>query len=323
MKRKLLSLTLSLFALACGPAALDEGTALGSKESALITYTAPNLKWIMWRRDGSVALTKRDRNTGTLTTRRVWSFYSHWQAVGVAGNKLLWQRTDIDQASLWTIDDHGNYAGHRYLTPAWAGYRAVSISAVAEGCSALLPAYREYDVVYYQPGYYPYVQRVDNEGQLVGGPEIIYQYQWNYALRDFRKDTYGRWRTLWSDNAGNAVVIQINRSQSWTALRRDHYRVQPTSKDYQAPGNGFIATSFQTAQDTDSEVFGDNLLFSRDDGQAVIMSLNPLGEPYDEVFVTVPGSGSGWSADSLAGADRSELLCFTSTQPPFGPGSGY
>ena len=288
-----------------------------TEQAALLSYDSPRLNWIMYDRPGGASLTRRDAATGAVSVTRNHQFSSHWDAVGVAGNKLLWQRTDIDQTNLWTIDDAGNFVRFASLTPPWQGFKAVGISAMQDGCTDLLPEFRQYGVLFFRQGFFPYLQIVDDTGQQVGG-HWIYQYEWGYALEDLRLDHYGRWNMLWGNESGDAVVIKIDDlSASWIRQRTDIYRANPGPNDKPAPGQGFVAESYVKAQDFSTSGFADHILWRGPDSTTLIQTVDQLGDEFTTYSIAHPNAGQGWSADSLSGADPSELICLQPLGPPY------
>ncbi len=85
----------------------------------------PETERVLWSVPGSAYLQIRTR---LWTTTRQWSYSTHWSAIGVAGNRLLWQRTDTGETNLWKLDDAGNYVSHAALTTPGPAYRARSIT---------------------------------------------------------------------------------------------------------------------------------------------------------------------------------------------------
>jgi hypothetical protein len=81
-------------------------------------WNYPQILWTNLSGDGAIeAITSRLRQVtpghAWWWTLPVWNYASHWRAVGGAGNKILWWRSDTREVSLHTYSGGGQYASHR------------------------------------------------------------------------------------------------------------------------------------------------------------------------------------------------------------------
>ncbi len=276
----------------------NEESSTQELRGALSTTRLPDFGWMMWSDRGRVALSGLDERSGELRVRASYSFSDHWRAVGVAGDKLLWQRTDIDLLSLWTVDENGGYRTHVYLTPP-RGFQAVSIAVVDDGECRRASEGQQYIVSFYREGWFPLYWRLDNQGAVLQSG-WIFQYEWGFSLQDFRRDGTGLWAMLWASEHGEAILIKVEIDDSRRRLDTVTFRVDGRG-DHPAPGDGFRATSVQMIRDLESDSWSNGILWSRRDGLATIDVLDPLGELYDSIGLSYPGHREHWSAASFSG----------------------
>src|SRR5262245_22847492 len=152
MNKRTTTITAMALAMASAAAALvscTDGLAPDEANEATatqaLTWSAPRLKWILYAVPGTAQLARRDLSTGVVSVLKTHAFATHWRPVSVAGNKLLWQRTDTGQVSLWTIDNAGNYVRHAIFAPPGSGFQAASIALSDDGaCPAMQLRYRTY-----------------------------------------------------------------------------------------------------------------------------------------------------------------------------------
>lgn len=318
--------------------------------SFLNPWTAPRLKWILHATPGTARLARRNGATGLVSVLATHTFATHWRAVSVAGNKLLWQRTDTGQVSLWTVDQNGNYVRHLYLNPPGAGWTAVSIALEDDGaCPAPLLPYRRYVVTFEGPTQVinnvimkqaPILWTVDDNGALLGQETLPGASDLFTTLRDFRPARDGRWALLTAPTSfGSFGVAYYEKfAGTWYRLRTDRYSAAggltgctlhpdgvgmtscATSFVDLAAGSGFEPTSFQLAQDTASSQMGNTLLWTRSDGASMVFALDPLGQQTSPATTLTP-IAAPYRAVSLGGWDESPgfpLLC--DHRPPPIPG---
>ena len=291
-------------------------------------YTAPHLKWVMWKRTSQAVLSKLDLTTNVVSITKVLTYNAlngTWTPVSVAGNKMLWTRRELiinaatSTAELWTLDDLGNVTRRTTLIHP-RGYTAVSVAVVDDAdCPAPIDAYRHYYVLFYKAGNYPEYWELDDQG-VVLGTHTLQLSQPGYTPRDFRRgsDYYTSWwprpatfRLLWTSNTDNrAVVMNLDLTGTGTVLDVDSYG-PANPNDPSDPLYGHYAMSLQLAQDVASDRFGDNMLWSKSDGVGKLFSVNYDGtlRP-NPIPVKLPAPwNSVMTAGSLAGADIEDLIC--------------
>jgi hypothetical protein len=331
----------------------DQATA----QQALTPWSAPRLKWILYGTPGTAKLARRDLVTGVVSVLKTHAFDTHWRPVSIAGNKLLWQRTDTGEVSLWTIDSAGNYVRHNVYAPPGPGYRAASIALSDDGaCPAMLLQFRTY-VITFEGGLEansniireaaPVLWMVDDAGAILSTDTLPNAANLFSTIRDFRPEKFGRW-ALVTVPTGIALfsgsVSYYDRSiGTWLRLRTDSYSASggliscaldtlppplsnPTSCATNfvdsGPGAGYALSGFQLAQDVTSNNMANNLLWTRSDGTAAVYALDALGQQTTAPTPLVSGL-AGYRAESLAGADESPgfpLICDHRPQPIPRPG---
>lgn len=352
-KLSLLALAcLSLSATACTQAPEDPEP--GPPEAAFLDpWTAPRLKWILHAQPGVARLARLDPATRQVSPLVTHTFATHWRPVSVAGNKLLWQRTDTGEVALWTIDQNGNFVRTIGVTLPAAGYRAVSIALEDDGaCPARILSARHYVIAFEGP-----VQSslgtlregpttlvtVDDAGARLGSESLPGAADLFSSLRDFRPARDGRWALLSTSSsalggATHAVTYYEKLGGVWYRLRTDRYTAAAgltgctlhpdgigvtscsSNVNDRAPGAGYDATSFQLAQDTSSNAFANTLLWTKADGTSAVFALDPLGQQTSAPTPLTP-TAAAFPAVSLGAADGSPgfpYLCqLTPPPPPF------
>jgi hypothetical protein len=334
---------LALLVAACEAEEQGVEGEIAAQDQAVIGWTAANLKWILYAVPGTAKLAKRDRSTGVVTVRATHSFATHWRAVSIAGNKLLWQRTDTGELSLWTIDAAGGYVRHRsYAAPA-AGWRAVSIALEDDGaCPAKRLEFRSYVIAFEGPFSLlrgdkppPFLWTVNDNGDVTASESLPNRISAFTALRDFRPARDGRWGLVSVDSvvrpaagATASVTYYLKHNGVWLRLRADHYSAGDgltgctlfpdgvgntscaTSFVDTGPGVGHTPASFQLAQDTNSSQFANNLVWTTS-GTAKVHALEALGHMDAPAAVLV--GPAGYPVVSVAAADESDpengLIC--------------
>lgn len=313
---------------------------------ALTPWSAPRLKWILYGTPGTAQLARRDLITGAVSVLKTHAFATNWRPVSIAGNKLLWQRTDTGQVSLWTIDNAGNYQRHLFYNPPGAGYRAVSIALSDDGaCPATQLPFRTYVITFEGPVQVvnnvlqkpaPVLWMVDDAGTILSTDTLPSASNLFTTIRDFRPEKFGRWALLTVPNGvalySGAVSYFDHSIGTWFRLRTDSYSaaggltacsldtlpppfVNPTSCATSfvdsGPGSGYALSGFQLAQDVTSNNMANNLLWTRTDGTAAVYALDALGQQTSAPTALVSGL-AGYRAESLAGSDESPgfpLVC--------------
>lgn len=93
-------------------------------------HAQTNRERIVWNHpDGYQTITFYDAATSSYTAFKTYQLGTNWRFVGVAGNRLLWQeQASPFRATVWKIDDQGNWQNHVQLHPPAAGYKARSIA---------------------------------------------------------------------------------------------------------------------------------------------------------------------------------------------------
>lgn len=329
--------------LAAGEAG-EVGEATASQ--ALTPWSAPRLKWILYGTPGTAKLARRDLGTGVVNVLKTHSFATHWRPVSIAGNKLLWQRTDTGEVSLWTIDNAGNYQRHVFLAPPGPGYRAASIALSDDGaCPAMQLPFRTYVITFEGPVQAngnilqkaaPVLWMVNDAGAILDTDTLPNANHLFSAIRDFRPEKFGRWALVTVPTGiavfSGSVSYYDHSLGTWYRLRTDTYSASgglvtctldtlppplgnPTNCATNfvdtGPGAGYTLAGFQLAQDVTSNNMGNNLLWTRTDGTAAAYALDALGQ--QTTAPTALASGlAGYRAESPAGADESEgfpLIC--------------
>lgn len=64
-----------------------------------VANTDPLLAWVLYAQLGTARLVQVNPVTGIATTSATHTFATHWLPMGVANDKLLWQRTDTITAA--------------------------------------------------------------------------------------------------------------------------------------------------------------------------------------------------------------------------------
>ena len=318
----------------------DDGV-IGTTPAALSPWTAPRLKWILHATPGVARLARLDPATGVVSTLVTHTFADHWRAISVAGNKLLWQRADTGEVSLWTIDQNGGFVRHVSLTPPADGWRARSIALEDDGaCPAPTLANRRYVVTFEGPATLslgqlfepdPIRWTFDDTGRRVATGTLAGAGNLFATIIDFRPSRDGRWALLTTGSAAGAfdLAYYLPSGTGFVKLRTDHYTagaglvgctLHPggvgltncaSSFTDRAAGTGAVAASFQIAQDSRSNQFANTLLWSRADGTAQVFALDPLGEQTSAPTALTPPAAT-FPAVSLGGWDESPgftLLC--------------
>jgi hypothetical protein len=360
MNRPTPALMMTAWLATLGPAALVACTdAPGAEEAieasdadetttsqALTPWSAPRLKWILYATPGTAKLARRDLSTGKVSVLKTHAFDSHWRPVSVAGNKLLWQRTDTGDVSLWTIDNSGNYQRHVTFAPPATGFRAASIALADDGaCPAMLLPFRRYVITFEGAVQIignrlqeapPVLWMVDDAGAILSTDTLPGANQLFSTIRDFRPDKFGRWALLSVPTTvalhAGSVSYYDRSTGAWLRLRTDSYSATDgltgcaldtlppplanptscaTSFTDTGPGSGYALAGFQLAQDVTSNNMANNLLWSASNGVAAVYALDALGQQTTAPTPLTSGL-TGYRAESLAGYDESTgfgLIC--------------
>lgn len=321
-------------------------------EAAFLTpWTAPRLKWILHARAGTARLARLDPATGVVSGLVTHTYAAHWRPVSVAGNKLLWQRTDTGEVALWTIDQAGNLVRTIGVALPAAGYRAVSIALEDDGaCPVRLLSARRYVITFEGPLQSSLgtlreaptiLVTVDDGGVRQSSESLPGAADLFSALRDFRPARDGRWALLSTTTsaltgATHSVTYYEKYQGLWYRLRTDRYTAAAgltgctlhpdgvgltscaSNFTDRAPGAGYDATSFQMAQDTNSNASGNTLLWTKADGTSAVFALDPLGQQTSAPTPLTP-TAAAFPAVSLGAADGSpgfSYLCQLTPPPP-------
>lgn len=330
----------------CAVAPEADGTDEATTVQALTPWSAPRLKWILYATPGTAKLARRDLITGAVSVLKTHAFATNWRPVSIAGNKLLWQRTDTGEVSLWTIDSAGNYVRHNVYAPPAPGFRAASIALSDDGaCPAMQLPFRTYvitfegalqttnNVIREAP---PVLWMVDDAGTILSTDSLPNAANLFSTIRDFRPEKFHRWALLTVPNSASlssgSVSYYDHSTGTWFRIRTDSYSASggltscaldtlpppfsnPTSCATNfvdnGPGSGYALSGFQLAQDVTSNNMANNLLWTRTDGTAAVYALDGLGQQTTAPTSLVSGL-AGYRAESLAGADESDgfpLIC--------------
>lgn len=295
-----------------------------------VASTDPMLSWVLYSEPGIARLVQVDAATGTATTARTWSFSTHWLPVGIAGSKLLWQRSDTGQLSLWTIDATGGYAGHQYITPP-AGYTARGITLDQEGqCPVADAEDRTYTILFQRYGASPWftpapeLWHLDANGAVTSTESLPTTYPWTY-LRDFRYTTHGYaalvYRSIFAlqGNGDGTAIDWYGRDGNGDLerLRTDTYSAtegnvgctahQPGVQCFfdtndEVPGAGHELTSMVTTRTAGgNNPAASYLLWTRSDGTAKSYRLGLYGAQLFAPDAPIVTPHVGTSAVSLTG----------------------
>lgn len=303
----------------------------------LAASTDPYLGWVLYSEPGTARLVRVDPATGVATTLRVWTFNTHWRPVGVAGNKLLWQRTDTGDVSLWTVNDTGGYVTHTFLSPP-AGFIAGGITLDQDGhCPMVDTEDRTYTVLFqreastwFTPA--PQLWHLDATDAVTMTEALPVSYPWTH-LRDFRytADGYGAlvYKNIFSfqgsgsdgtaidwygrDGAGN---LERLRTDTYSATQGNVGCVahQPGVQCFvdtndAIPGAGHQLTSMVTTRNAGGNMLpASYLLWTRTDGTAKSYRLGLYSGKLlgPEAPIVTPHSGTS-------------AVSFTSDAPEFCP----
>ncbi len=161
--------------------------------------TDPLLKWVLYAQPGTARLVQVNPVTGVATTSATHAFATHWLPIGVANDKLLWQRTDTGETTLWTIAANGSFVSQVAITPPASTWRARGISLDQEGACPL-PAdnQRTYSILWEGPapgGWLaqwpkPRITHHNHLGAQSSAEDIPERYSWT-ELREFRHSIHG------------------------------------------------------------------------------------------------------------------------------------
>lgn len=313
--------------------------------------TDPLLKFVLYSQPGVARLVRVDPSTGVANTVATHSFSSHWVPVGVAGDKLIWQRSDTGDISLWTIDANGNYAGHVFLSPP-ADWKVRGISFDQDGqCPSPSAAQASYTILLEGPpssGWFaqwpsPVLWHVDNNGTVDSTESFGVSYPWA-TLRDFRltPEGYGGliYKNLFSFGSDGTAIDWYGRDDDGDLqrLRTDQY--SPTAgytgctahepgvvchSNYvdEAPGSGHSLTSMLTT----ATAGGNNLptsylMWTKTDGTAKSYRLQRYSGRQLAPSATVVTPHAGASAVSVSGDTPQVCPIFVPPQnPPSLPGA--
>jgi hypothetical protein len=264
----------------------------------LVANTDPLLKWVLYAEPGTARLVQVNPVTGVATTAATHTFATHWLPIGVANDKLLWQRTDTGETTLWTIAANGAYVSHTAIVAPSPTWRARGISLDQEGACPLPAAgQRTYSILWEGPapgGWFawprPRVSHHDHLGAQSSIEEIPERYSWT-ELREFRHSVDGysalihrpTLQVVGGDNT-NLTWYGRDANGALQRLRTDTYTAaggytacvahQPNVQCFndfvdEAPGAGHSFTSLvTTATAGGSQLPATYLLWSKSDGTA-------------------------------------------------------
>ncbi|HWB77135.1 MAG TPA: hypothetical protein VG755_19345 [Nannocystaceae bacterium] len=176
----------------------DDPRLQGTVDPQALASTDPLLGFVLYATPGTAKLVRVDPVTGVTSVAVTHAFASHWLPIGVAGNKLLWQRSDTGETSLWTIDGNGNYVSHVVFYPA-AGWYARGIAFDQDGVCPTPPAAQTSYTILWEgppPGNllaqwpYPQLWHVADNGTVTSTENFPQRYSWT-ELRDFRANVGG------------------------------------------------------------------------------------------------------------------------------------
>lgn len=302
---------------------------------AAASSTDPSLRWVLYSEPGVARLVRVDAATGVATTPRTWTFSSHWVPIGIAGDKLLWQRSDTDEVSLWTIDVNGGYVSHVVFQPP-AGWRARGITLDQEGQCPMPPAAQTTTTILFErpPTSYfylppPVLWHLDHAGVVDSTESFPTSYPWA-ELRDFRltADGYGALihRNSFAFEGDGTAIDWYGRDDDGNLLRlrTDTYSAAqgnvgctPHEPDVQcffdtadeAPGAGHELTSMVTTRTAgNGPLPASYLLWTKADGTAKSYRLGLYGGKLlaPAAPISTPHAGS-------------EAVSFTGQSPAFCP----
>lgn len=301
-----------------------------------VASTDPLLGWVLYSQPGVARLVQVDPATGVASTTRTHVFSSHWNPVGVAGDKLLWQRTDTGETSLWTIDAGGNYVTHVTFQPD-PGWNARGISFDQEGeCPMPAAAQRSYTILWegtapgiISPPPPPVLWHLDDAGAITSSESFPVTYSSWAQLRDFRLTAHGYGALIYQYSlalVGDGTTIDwYGRDQNGALLRlrTDTYSAtegnvactahEPNVQCFfdlgdEIPGAGHTLTSMvTTAASGGYNLPASYLLWTEDDGTAKAYRLGLYSGKLlaPEAPIVTPHAGS--SAVSLTG--RPPTVC--------------
>lgn len=276
----------------------DDPRLADAVDPQLVANTDPLLKWVLYAEPGTARLVQVNPVTGVATTAATHTFATHWLPIGVANDKLLWQRTDTGETTLWTIAANGAYVSHTAIVAPSPTWRARGISLDQEGACPLPAAgQRTYSILWEGPapgGWFawprPRVSHHDHLGAQSSIEEIPERYSWT-ELREFRHSVDGysalihrpTLQVVGGDNT-NLTWYGRDANGALQRLRTDTYTAaggytacvahQPNVQCFndfvdEAPGAGHSFTSLvTTATAAGLQLPATYLLWSKSDGTA-------------------------------------------------------
>jgi hypothetical protein len=262
-----------------------------------IHIAAPHRK-LLWTNDnatGGEAVVWALGTSGDAITQRLWRF-AQWQARGISGQRLLWQRTTDGLVSFWTITDGGEYLSHVYWTPTLSGLQARGVTRV----SPLGGDPQDYLVLFERQqadGVHAYVSRVSASGSF-GAPRDLGAVRAGHRPVSFARAVDGTYRLLLANaSTPGRATLERFRASPTGGFTRDG---RVAGFDLPARGLvGYAATSFTVQFPivlTSAPAYA--VLFSRQDGEAIVLLLDAQ---HNEVSTEPKSAGGPWKAVSIDG----------------------
>lgn len=96
-------------------------------------FNYPQLLWTNSSGDAQIQQINSRLNQpriGWWATMPVWDYADHWRAIGGAGNKIMWWRSDTRELSLHSYGATAQYASHRTVTLPTAQGAPIAIASV-------------------------------------------------------------------------------------------------------------------------------------------------------------------------------------------------
>lgn len=325
----------------------DDPRLAGTVDPQAVASTDPLLKWVLYAQPGTARLVQVNPVTGAATTSATHTFADHWLPIGVANDKLLWQRTDTGETTLWTIAANGSYVSQVPIVPPANTWRARGLSLDQEGaCPLPAAAQRTFSILWEGPapaGWNvlwprPRVSHHDNAGAQTSIEDIPERYA-NTELREFRHSVDGfsalihrptlqfvggdnTQLTWYGRNAGGA--LERLRTDTYTAAGGytgcvAHRPDVQCFNDFvdEAPGAGHALTSLvTTATAGGTQLPATYQLWSKTDGTAKTYRVGLYSGKLLPAAAPITTAHSGSSAVSLSGQAPSVCPIIVDPQDP-------